>query len=321
MIDYSREIAGASLSIGAIKLRPEKPFKWASGYFMPIYNDNRMLLGSYGHRMLVAEGLKHMIEKEAIPCDIIAGTSTAGIAPAVTTANLLGLPLAIIENKEVYLFPQEFIKSLTNYFYDNKYYDVIASTCPFGIIPGVTLANEKKLPFAYVRQKKKAHGLEQQIEGILKEGQRAQLIDFYPAESYFDAAKQALFDNKAGSVKGSLRYDPDLFPSNIKGNWVVVIEDLVSTGGSSVDEVKLYREKGANVSRCFSIFSYDLGKALELFEKENCKLIPLLTYHTLLEVAKEREYINNEQEKLLEEWRLDPFKWGERHGFPPEVKK
>jgi orotate phosphoribosyltransferase len=322
MINYSREIAGASLSIGAIKLSPEKPFKWASGFYMPIYNDNRMLLGNYGHRMLVAEGFRDLIKREEIPCDIIAGTSTAGIAPAVSTANLLGLPLAIIENKEVYLFPPELIKSLAKDFYYDKYYDVIASTCPFGIIPGVSLANEKKLPFVYVRQKKKEHGLEQQIEGILKEKQKVHLIDFFLGDSsYYDAAKQALLDKNAGSIKGDIgMYMPRHAP-DIAGKNVVVIEDLVSTGGSSIDEVKAYREKGARVTHCLSIFSYGLDKATTQFGQDACILVPLLTYDVLLEVANESEYINKVQQRLLKEWRADPFKWGEKHGFPQEVKK
>lgn len=327
MIDYSREIAGASLNIGAIKLRPEKPFKWASGFFMPIYNDNRMLLGNYGHRTLVAEGFKHIIEKEKIPYDFIAGTSTAGIAPATSVANLLGAPLAIIEDGKVHLFSQELIKELTHQFdggkrtRDGKVYDVIASTCPFAIIPGVSLANEKKLPFIYVRQKKKEHGLQQQIEGILCQGQNVYMIDYYLDDFYFDNVKSAIEEKGGKFADGMIIKRATSFPSHIDGKKGIVIEDLVSTGGSSVGEVKAYREKGAEVTHCLSIFSYGLDKALKLFEEENCRLISQLEYPLLLEVAEEMNYIDKNKIMLLKEWRADPFKWGERHGFPPEVKK
>ena len=96
MQNYGEQIAKASLEIKSIKLSPDDPFTWASGYRMPIYNDNRMLLGDYNHRMLVTNAFKDLIEAENISFDYIAGTSTAGIAPATSVANHYKVPLLII---------------------------------------------------------------------------------------------------------------------------------------------------------------------------------------------------------------------------------
>ena len=92
-MNFSKEIAKISLETGAIKIDPDTPFLWASGYYMPIYNDNRLLLGSSKHRQLIADGFKDIIISKNIEVDVIAGTATAGIPPATSLANLLGAPL------------------------------------------------------------------------------------------------------------------------------------------------------------------------------------------------------------------------------------
>ncbi|MBT6661576.1 MAG: orotate phosphoribosyltransferase, partial [Nitrospina sp.] len=163
-MNFSKEIAKISLETGAIKLEPETPFLWASGYYMPIYNDNRLLLGSSKHRQLIAEGFKDIIISKNIEVDVIAGTATAGIPPATSLANLLGAPLI------------------------------------------------------YARSNQKEHGMKNQIEGILRENQK-----------------------------------------------VVVVEDLISTGGSALKAVSAIRKAGGNVDHCLSIFSYGFSKAIEQF--------------------------------------------------------
>jgi len=84
MTNYAVELAKIALDIKAIKLSLEHPFKWASGFFMPIYNDNRLLLQDAGHRKLVARGFEELLRAHAISYDAIAGTATAGISPATT---------------------------------------------------------------------------------------------------------------------------------------------------------------------------------------------------------------------------------------------
>ena len=224
-MDYGKLIAKAGLDINAIKLSPNDPFTWASGFRMPIYNDNRMFLFFPEYRKLLAEGFENLLQTQEISYDIIAGTSTAGISPATT------------------------------------------------------LADRVNKPMIYVRDKPKSHGLKNQIEGLDAE-------------------------------------------SDLQGRKVVLIEDLISTGGSSANAVQAIRIAKGDCNYCISIFNYGLGEAFELFGslEPKCEVRSLVTYDALLEVAKETGYINDEQVKMLAEWRSDHRGWGEKYGFPKVEK-
>jgi orotate phosphoribosyltransferase len=215
-VTYSKELAKIALSIGAIRLDPEKPFTWASGYRMPIYNDNRLLLGNADHRLLVAEGFRSILQKENITADVIAGTATAGIVPATTLANLLQTPLI------------------------------------------------------YVRPLPKEHGLQNQIEGVL-----------HPEQN------------------------------------VVVIDDLISTGGSALKCVEAIRHAGARVEHCLSIFTYGFQEATTQFRNSHCRMHSLLTFEALIQHAREDDSLGEGQCALLKSWHDDPFTWAKRHGFDP----
>tara|TARA_Y100000310_G_scaffold342839_1_gene447821 strand:- start:2049 stop:2735 length:687 start_codon:yes stop_codon:yes gene_type:complete len=219
--NYGEEIANEGLRINAIKLNTENPFTWASGFRMPIYNDNRMFLSDSSFRFFIGKGLSSLIAAEKIRFQVIAGTSTAGIPHATTLANMYEKPLI------------------------------------------------------YIRDKPKDHGLRNQIEGIDSE-------------------------------------------SDLEGKSVILIEDLISTGGSSVKAVQAIRDANGKCNYCFSIFNYGFDSANQVFYDldSECKVNSLLTYDMLLEVAKEIGYIDEAQVKMLEEWREDPFGWGEKHGFP-----
>lgn len=220
MTNYGQELAKAGLTIKAIKLSPEKPFLWASGYHMPIYNDNRMFLFFPEYRKLILKGFEEIIKRENIKFDVIAGTSTAGI--------------------------------------------------PHGTL----LANRLNAPCIYIRDKPKTHGLKNQIEGIDAE-------------------------------------------SDLKKKSVIVIEDLISTGGSSARAVQAVRDANGIVDYCISIFNYGLDKAASAFNKLDapCNTVSILTYDTLLETAKKIGYMSDMQINLLKEWKDNPFEWGEKHGF------
>lgn len=218
---YAKKIAKEALKINAIKLKPDDPSQWASGYFMPIYNDNRMFLFFPKCRKLITDALEEIIQSENIPFEIIAGTSTAGISP------------------------------------------------------GVSLANRFDCPFIYIRDKPKDHGLKNQIEGI-------------------DAEK------------------------DLDGGLVVVIEDLISRGGSSAKIVQAVRDANGECNYCLSIFNYGLDEAVEAFNSltPKCEVRSILNYDVLLNMMKEDRYFTDMQIKILEEWREDPYGWGEKHGFP-----
>lgn len=152
--------------------------------------------------------------------------------------------------------------------------EVVAGTATAGIPHGALLADRLSLPFIYIRDKPKAHGLRNRIEGLDAE-------------------------------------------SDLGGKRVVVIEDLISTGGSSARAVEAVREADGVADWCLSIFSYGLEKAEEAFAglEPPCEFTSLLTFPTLLEVARTGGFLAQDQIELLAEWREDPFGWGEKHGF------
>ena len=220
MLDVASRLAAESLALGSIQLRPTDPYTWASGYRMPIYNDNRKLLSLHRTRQLVVDGLLELINAEEVRPATIAGVATAGIPHATLLADRLELPLI------------------------------------------------------YVRPKEKDHGLGRKIEGILNPGDEC-----------------------------------------------LVIEDLISTGGSSLQAVQAVREAGGKADNCFSIFSYGFSEAAKHFEQANCAQRPILTFTHLIKTARDKDFISANDAKLLEQWSLDPFGWGEKNGFPPVPKK
>ncbi len=140
--------------------------------------------------------------------------------------------------------------------------DVIAGVATGGIAMGVLIAQEMGIPFVYVRSTAKAHGLSNQIEGVLEDGQS-----------------------------------------------VVVLEDLISTGNSSLNAVKALREAGAVIKGMAAIFTYGFDIAKQNFEKENCKLVTLTNYEVLLQQALNTRFIKEEDIKALNQWRESPSTW------------
>lgn len=157
--------------------------------------------------------------------------------------------------------------------------EVVAGTATAGIPHGALLADLLALPYIYIRDKPKAHGLKNRIEGLDAE-------------------------------------------SDLEGRSVVVIEDLISTGGSSARAVEAVREANGACDWCLSIFSYGLEKATEQFQALNppCAFDSLLTFPILLETARDGGFLTEDQIALLAAWREDPFGWGEKHGFPKVEK-
>lgn len=203
------EIASDLLKIGAIKLSPEQPFTWASGWKSPIYCDNRLSLSFPDVRSKIKTALGLAISKEFDGIDVIAGVATAGI-------------------------PQ-----------------------------GALVADELALPFIYVRSKSKGHGLQNMIEGRIDKGQK-----------------------------------------------VLLIEDLVSTGGSSLAAVDALRQAGAEVAGMMAIFTYGFEVAEKNFAANKVDLVVLSDYHHLLDHAQDERMFENEVLKTLKEWRKNPEAWG-----------
>lgn len=197
-----RIIAKELLSIGAVFLRPEEPFTWASGIKSPIYCDNRLTLSAPQVRQKIEVGLATLVIKHYPECQMLMGTSTAGIAHAAITASILGLPMG------------------------------------------------------YVRGEAKGHGRGNRIEGKME-----------------------------------------------KGTKVVVIEDLISTGGSCIDVVEALREEGAEVLGIASIFTYGIKKGLIRIADAGTVNYSLSNLDTLVEVAAEEGYIAPEWKNKIIEFR------------------
>lgn len=200
-----KEVAKILLDIKAVFLNINEPFTWASGIKSPIYCDNRLILTSPKNRKVIENYLAETIKKEFPTCEVLMGTSTAGIPHAAIVGDIL------------------------------------------------------ELPMGYVRSSAKDHGRENKIEGKLE-----------------------------------------------KGANVVVVEDLISTGGSVMEVVNALKEYGANVLGIICIFNYKMNKSIELFSKENIKVINLTTFDVIAEIAAQNNYIANSDIKKLLAFRDNP---------------
>lgn len=204
-MNTARKIASILLKTRAVKLSPQKPFQWSSGWNSPIYCDNRITLSDVEARTFIKKALAKAIKKEFPEATAIAGVATAGIAQGALAADYLGLP------------------------------------------------------FAYVRPKPKEHGMGNQIEG---------------------------------------RMEP--------GSKVVVLEDLVSTGGSSIKAAEALQAQGFEVLGMIAIFTYGFKAAEKNFAEKKLKLVTLSNYSYLIDEAVKQSYVSPDDLDLLKKWRRKP---------------
>ena len=204
----AKKTAELLLSIKAIKLQPDEPFTWASGWISPIYCDNRVTLSYVPIRNYIRENLVKIINDKYGKPDVIAGVATGAIAI------------------------------------------------------GVLVAQEMGVPFIYIRPEPKKHGRKNQIEGHLDKSQN-----------------------------------------------VVVVEDLISTGKSSLNAVKALKDVDATVKGMVAIFNYGFEIAEDNFKKANIELTTLSNYESLLEQAMDSHYINEKYRTTLSDWRKNPGEW------------
>jgi orotate phosphoribosyltransferase len=203
-----KAVAEKLLQINAIKLSPDKPFAWASGWKSPIYCDNRKILSFPFIRDFIKSEMCDIIFSSFAEADLLAGVATAGI--------------------------------------------------PWGAMA----ADQLKLPFIYVRPKPKEHGLGNQIEGFYEKGMKT-----------------------------------------------VVIEDLISTGKSSLEVVNVLKNNGLEVQGLVSIFNYGFKDAEEAFKQADLAYISLTNYETLIGLAIEKGLITPDEESSLLAWRENPSTW------------
>lgn len=206
--DRALKVAEFLLQIKAVKLQPNSPFTWASGWKSPIYCDNRITLSFPAIRTYIRQGYADAILEHFGKPDIIAGVATGGIAQ------------------------------------------------------GALVAQELGIPFIYVRSSAKAHGMGNMIEGHFEKGQR-----------------------------------------------VVVIEDLISTGGSSLQAVQALREAGLEVKGLVAIFTYGFDVSIKNFSNAECPFVTLTDYDHLIDQALKSDYVTDSDIESLREWKINPDNW------------
>jgi len=204
-MEDKKKVAKALLEINAVFLRPQEPFTWASGIISPIYCDNRLILTAPEQREIIETLMAKMIQEEYPECEVLMGTSTAGIAHAAIAGYKMGIPMG------------------------------------------------------YVRGSNKDHGRNNKIEGKLEKGQK-----------------------------------------------VVVVEDLISTAGSSLETVAALKEAGAEVLGIASIFTYGMKKGLDALAAADVKNVSLCDFSTISVVAAEIGYIKQEEVAMLEAFVKNP---------------
>jgi orotate phosphoribosyltransferase len=206
--DKALKVAEFLLQIKAVKLQPNKPFTWASGWNSPIYCDNRVTLSFPNIRTFIRQAYSEAVLDYFGKPDVIAGVATGGIAQ------------------------------------------------------GALVAQELGLPFIYVRSSAKEHGMGNQVEGHFEKGQK-----------------------------------------------VVVIEDLISTGGSSLKAIQALRDSGLDVKGLIAIFTYGFKVADDNFTEANCPYVTLTNYEFLIEEALKKDYITENDLGSLREWKEYPESW------------
>lgn len=204
----AQKVASILLETKAVKLSPNEPFQWSSGWKSPIYCDNRITLSDVESRTFIKQALAELINDTFPEAEGIAGVATAGIAQGALVADYL------------------------------------------------------KLPFAYVRPKPKEHGMGNQIEGRIEKGQK-----------------------------------------------VVVLEDLISTGGSSLKAVEALRAAGVEVIGMVAIFTYGFKIADDNFTEYDVELKTLSNYKFLIDEAVNQNYVAESDLESLKKWRQNPAKW------------
>lgn len=203
---------------------------------------------------------RHLLEIHAIKLSPEAPfTWASGLRSPIYCDNRIALSFPVIRT----YIRQQLVMAANEHFGS---VEMISGVATAGIAQGVLMAQEMGLPFSYVRSHKKGHGMTNQIEGFIRKGQSA-----------------------------------------------IVVEDLVSTGKSSLNAVSALRQAGIEVKGMLSIFTYGLGVADAAFEKAQCKLVTLSDYEHLIRVALESNYIGQEDVYSLQNWRQNPEKWSREH--------
>lgn len=315
----SAHLAQLALNISAITIKtPPDYFKWAKGWKTPIYNDNRQHLGFHENRKVILQGLKKITKKieaaKDFDFDYILGTSMSAIAWGALLAYDLNKSFIILHDKK----PYEFVNLEETFILPESNLPLLTNA-PWGIPEGVITAHATGRPFMYERSEAKSHGMKNKIEGNIIEGSKVDIIWYGPHQNTNEV--EGIKDFTEKNRKLSFNLNPQsrgTFPAivrivNLKNKKVLIIEDLISTGGSSLEEAKICRNLGAIVNDIIAIYNYEFPVALRGAKDAEVKIHNLLTYEKLLEVAIKENYISEDKLEILREWREDPEAWSDKY--------
>jgi len=315
----AQKIARTLLHIGAIKYKKDgNPYKWASGMLMRMYNDNRLLLGSYKHRWRIAMGFKNILKNQNVNIHHVLGISTAGIAPAATLAQLMGKGLLINTGEKFLLYDSNLWQK---FLYDNvnkkengliKFREKYTIIMVYGteIIPyGVQLANILKLPFAYIRKTPKDHGKEKQIEGVFKK-EDIPLILFDGSKITEEAILEIMNPHPNLILKDIRTANLPQPKIRTKAEFslrpkIVAVEDVISTGGSFAKEIEAVRTAGAECDLGLSIYDYGFECSKIAFKEINCKTLSILEFKDMINEAERINFFTPEVRNLMIEEALN----------------
>ncbi len=310
----SDELALRSLKIGAIKLRPENPFTWASGLRMPIYNDNRLHISYPENRELILQLAISQLT-EVMEFDGFLAIPSEGIWLAALLAAYFEMPLIIPHNNEFLVSNPKQEKKVNA----QLKFDAVASTYPMALPVATLYADANEMPLVYIRPEKKGHGVGKQIEGNLTNIERVLL--FTNKNDMFENDAHTALRNEKISVFNTMHlHNMCRVVDTLPEERLIAVEGLISTGGSSLKEITKASKAGAIIDDCLSIFSYDFPSAHAAFEKVGVQMHPILTYPQMLEVAFNNNLLSVYQKEMLNEWYLDHEGWGAKNGFPKVEK-
>ncbi len=314
----AKELANLSFKIGAIHLNTKDPFKWSSGLRMPIYNDNRMHMAHPENRELILSLAQEKIANERIGFNAVLAIPSGGIWLAALIAYWHEVPLIIPNEDHFLVFELELEHPVTM----ALRYDAIIASYPRALPQATLFAYENDIPLLYIRPEAKAHGVGKQIEGDTM-GIRTVFVKTHDGDMSEKSALTALdqeglvlFSKDSSTDKVATNYTA--FPDGMRA---LSIEDLISTGGSSLKYIKKAQNAGLVINDCISIFSYEMKSAQTSFAEAEINKYPLLTFDAMLEQAIAQGYIAAEEKETLLDWRTDPENWGAKNGFPKIEKQ
>ncbi len=321
----AEELARRSLRIGAIKLRPTEPFTWASGYRMPIYNDNRMHISHPENRELILSLALDKIEEQHFEesFNAVLAVPSAGIWLAALIAAHYRVPLVIPdgEGEEAEFLVFSGLEKNQKLSYELRY-DAIVASYPRALPSEIVFAQQNDMPLLYMRPAPKNHGVGKQIEGDLT-GIKNVVLSTHNMDIEDAVAREVLAKANINIFSvHQITASPVSHKSftGMYGMRFLAIEDLVSTGGSSIKEITKAQNVSAEISDCISVFDYETKAANDAFKLAKVHRHSLLTFSTMLDVATREKFINEYEKELLASWQDDPFGWGEKNGFPKVIK-